>query len=63
MLAVVLKHGEESLLQPTVKIVYDSIKNRYAKPSIIDLSKDGKHNIVSHEPSEQWGIEPELHLF
>jgi len=63
MLAVVLKHGEENLLQPTVKIVYDSIKNRYAKPSIIDLSKDGKHNIVSHEPSEQWGIEPELHLF
>ena len=63
MLAVVLKHGEESLLQPTVKIVYNSEKNRYVKPSIIDLSKNGNNKIISHEPSEQWEIEPELHLF
>jgi putative nucleotidyltransferase with HDIG domain len=63
MLAVVLKHGEEKLLQPTVKIVYNALKNRYAKPSVIDLSKDSGHRIISHEPSEQWGIEPELHLF
>ncbi len=63
MLAVVLKHGEENLLQPTVKIVYNALKNRYAKPSVIDLSKDTGHRIISHEPSEQWGIEPELHLF
>ena len=41
MLAVVLKHGEENLLQPTVKIVYNSIKNRHVKPSIIDLSSEG----------------------
>ncbi len=32
-------------------------------PSVIDLSKDTGHRIISHEPSEQWGIEPELHLF
>ena len=63
MLAVVLKHGEENLLHPTVKIIYNSIKNRYVKPSIIDLSENGKDTIVSHEPSDQWDIEPELHLF
>lgn len=63
MLAVVLQHGEESLLQPIVKVVYNSEKNRYIKPDIIDLSKDDKDKILSHEPSDQWGIEPELHLF
>jgi putative nucleotidyltransferase with HDIG domain len=63
MLAVVLVHGEENLLQPTVKIVYDANKNRYVKTKIIDLSKDSINRIISHEPSEKWGIEPELHLF
>jgi hypothetical protein len=63
MLAVILKHGEESLLQPTVKIVYNANKNRYVKPEIIDLSNNGNDIIVSHEPSDQWDIEPELHLF
>ena len=63
LLAVILKHGEENLLQPTVKIVYNANKNRYVKPNIIDLSKDGTDKIVSHEPSDQWEIEPELHLF
>jgi len=60
---VVLVHGEENLLQPTVKIVYDTNKNRYVKTKIINLSKDSINRIISHEPSEQWGIEPELHLF
>jgi len=63
LLAVILKHGEENLLQPTVKIVYNAMKNRYVKPEIIDLSKNGNDVIVSHEPSDQWDIEPELHLF
>lgn len=63
MLAVILKHGEENLLEPTVKIVYNANNNRYVKPQIIDLSKNGNDKIVSHEPSDQWDIEPELHLF
>ncbi|UCH79944.1 MAG: HD-GYP domain-containing protein [Nitrospiraceae bacterium] len=63
LLAVVLKHGEKSLLHPTVKVVYNAHKNRYIKPSIIDLSEDERYKIVSHEPSDIWGIEPELHLF
>ncbi len=63
LLAVILKHGEENLLQPTVKIVYNANKNRYVKPIIIDLSNNGNDVIVSHEPSDQWDIEPELHLF
>jgi len=63
MLAVVMKHGEENLLQPTVKIVYNAKLNRHVKPLIIDLSTNSKEKIISYEPSEYWGIEPELHLF
>ncbi len=63
MLAVVMSHGEKSLLKPTVKVLYNTITNRYIKPGIIDLSLDDTDRIISHEPSDIWGIEPELHLF
>ncbi len=63
LIAVVLKHGEENLLLPTVKVIFNANRKRYVNSKIIDLSEEGNDRIVSYEQSATWGIEPELHLF
>lgn len=64
-LAVVVGHGENSLLQPVVRAVYSIKKAKMIEPFDIDLGQcnNGDSNeIVSCESSEKWRIKPELCL-
>jgi putative nucleotidyltransferase with HDIG domain len=55
------QHKGKSLLQPVVRIIYDSKRRMYVSPIDIDLSQPlglgGGDRIVSHETPEKWGIE------
>ena len=60
-IAVVLEQAEGNLLQPVVKVIYDSKRQQYLPPQIIDLAKPlghgGGDRIVGHESPEKWGID------
>jgi HD-GYP domain-containing protein (c-di-GMP phosphodiesterase class II) len=62
MLAVVISPGEESLLRPIVRTVFD-IKLGYpvTTPHDIDLSAK-LDSIVQYESPAQWGIDPYKYL-
>jgi putative nucleotidyltransferase with HDIG domain len=63
MLSIVLNHGEKSLLQPAVRIVFDTNKMKYVTPYDIDLSHGGnKDKIKSYESPNKWHIRPEMYL-
>lgn len=63
LLGVVLDHGKESLLQPSVRIVYDTKKARHVIPPYdLDLSKGGKDIVSSFELADNWNIKPETYL-
>jgi hypothetical protein len=63
LLGVVLDHGKESLLQPSVRIVYDTKKARHVIPPYdLDLSKGGKDMVSSFELADNWNIKPETYL-
>ncbi|WP_269531536.1 HD-GYP domain-containing protein [Chitinimonas sp. BJYL2] len=59
-LGIVVEHNEESLLQPKVKVVFDT-KKGYLPPSEIDLAnptgKTGSDKIISHESPTKWKID------
>ena len=58
LLAVVVNPGNESLLRPIVRTVYD-IKHEYAvTPKDIDLSTQLGDSIVQYESPDKWGIDP-----
>jgi putative nucleotidyltransferase with HDIG domain len=50
-----------SLLQPLVRVVFDSKTGSYVTPADVDLSKPlghgGGNRIISHELPEKWGID------
>jgi putative nucleotidyltransferase with HDIG domain len=50
-----------SLLQPVVRIIFDSRKQTYTTPTNVDLSKPlgqgGGDKIVGHETPEKWGLD------
>lgn len=50
-----------SLLQPVVRVVFDSKTGSYVTPADVDLSKPlghgGGNRIISHELPEKWGID------
>ena len=60
-LAIVMEQGEGSLLQPTVKVVYDSQRRCYIEAQMVDLARSlghgGGDKILSHEVPERWGID------
>ena len=60
-LAIVLEQGEGNLLQPTVKAIYDSRRQQYIAPTVVDLSRPighgGGDKIVGHETPDRWGID------
>jgi putative nucleotidyltransferase with HDIG domain len=66
MLAVVVKHGGQSLLQPVVRAIYNARNDRfYSVPRDIDLSLESGKNadrIVCYESPEKWNIQPEMYL-
>lgn len=60
-LAIVVEQGEGSLLQPTVKAIFDSRRQCYIEPVLIDLARPighgGSDRIAGHETAERWGID------
>jgi len=66
LLGVVVNHGEESLLKPIVRIVYDTKRDsRIVIPYDVDLSNPGKYGedrVVGYEQPETWDILPEVYL-
>jgi len=63
MLSIVLSHGGKSLLQPTVRAVFDTNKMNYVTPYDIDLSQGGNEDkIKSYESLDIWNIRPEMYL-
>lgn len=65
-LGVVLEQAEQNLLTPRLKLIYDSRRNYYIQPEILDLSRPlgsgGGDRIVSYEIPEKWGIDPSRFL-
>ncbi len=61
-IGVVAEQSESNLLQPRVKLFFDSRKQSYTAPLEVDLAKPlghgGGDRIVSHESPEKWGIDP-----
>ena len=60
LLAVVVQQGENSLLHPVVRAVFDPEKG-YVAPHDIDLS-GGNDHIANHEIPRNWGIDPFMYL-
>lgn len=62
-LGVVTEHNEGSLLQPKIKVFYDTKKMAYITPLEIDLAKPtgktGTDKIVSHETAKKWNVDPQ----
>jgi HD-GYP domain-containing protein (c-di-GMP phosphodiesterase class II) len=60
-LAIVLEQGEDTLLQPMVKVIYDSKRQQYLAPKEVNLAKPVGHGggdkIVGHETAEKWAID------
>ncbi len=59
-IGVVLEQAEGSLLQPLVRVFYDSRQMQYIEPKEVNLAKPlghgGGDKIVGHETPEKWGI-------
>ena len=63
MLSIVLTHGDKNILQPTVRIVFDTKKMKNVAPYDIDLSQGGNEDkIKSYESPYIWHIRPEMYL-
>ena len=58
-LAVTIRQGEKSLLQPLVRVVYDAWHGCRLPPTDVDLaSRACQDQIVGYESSSKWGINP-----
>jgi putative nucleotidyltransferase with HDIG domain len=67
LIGVIIQNGEKNLLQPVVRIVYNTRNGSYVKlPYEIDLAqpsgKKGEDRIVSYGSLEKLGIKPEIYL-
>ena len=62
LLGVVLELREQSLLQPVVRIVYDTKKEKYTMPHNIDLSTGNGDRVQGSESPDKWDIKPETYL-
>lgn len=60
-LAVVIGQCEHTLLQPLVRVVFDTARAHYLTPQDLDLSKPlgrgGADRILRHEDPERWGVD------
>jgi len=67
LLGVVVSHCEESLMQPVLRIVFDTKKNNYVTfPYDIDISNPssngGGDRIIGYEDPDRWNLLPESYL-
>ncbi|MCK9200502.1 MAG: HD-GYP domain-containing protein [Gallionella sp.] len=58
LLAIVVEHSGASLLNPVVRVVYDTGKRSRVEPYDLDLSRQSADRIVGFESGEKWGIAP-----
>ncbi|MBI4292765.1 MAG: HD-GYP domain-containing protein [Betaproteobacteria bacterium] len=63
-LAVVVDQSEGSLLEPRVRVVYDTHKASFVQTYDIDLSRGagGAERILGYEPPGKWSIDPLSYL-
>lgn len=66
LLGVVVEAGATGLLQPVVRVVYDTNERWFVPQYDIDLSlpggTQGTHSIVCNESPDKWGISPKAYL-
>jgi HD-GYP domain-containing protein (c-di-GMP phosphodiesterase class II) len=67
LLGIVIDHNEENSLQPVVRIVYDTHKDRYITiPYDMNLSDSARNSagdkIVGCEPLDRWKLQPEAYF-
>jgi putative nucleotidyltransferase with HDIG domain len=62
LLAVVVNPGEQNLLRPQVRIVYDTKRDFAVSPHDIDLARQTADSIVGHESPQKWNISPVSYL-
>jgi len=62
LLGIVVNPGNENLLRPTVRTVFDIRRERSVTPHDIDLSIQLGDSIVQHESPHNWGIDPFKYL-
>jgi HD-GYP domain-containing protein (c-di-GMP phosphodiesterase class II) len=58
MLGIVVNPGNENLLRPIVRTVFDLRREHAVTPRDIDLSIKFGDSIVQHESPHNWGIDP-----
>lgn len=58
LLAIVVGHSEASLLNPVVRIVFDTGRRSELAPYDIDLSQQSADRITGYESPEKWGLDP-----
>ena len=61
-LAVVLQQSDSNLLQPLVRVIYDTADRRYLVPRDLDLATadgtEGADAILRYEDASEWKIDP-----
>ncbi len=67
LIGVVVKHSEDNLLQPVIRVIYDTKRDRYMiVPFDIDLaSPEGSEKggrIVTYALQEDFNVQPEMYL-
>ena len=62
LLGIVVNSGNENLLRPTVRTVFDIKREHSVSPHDIDLSIQLDDRIVQHESPHSWGIDPFKYL-
>ncbi len=66
LLGVIVEAGATSLLEPVVRVIYDSNEGWFVPQYDIDLSRPGGSNgtdkIVCNESPQKWGISPKAYL-
>ena len=59
LIAIVMEHGDNSLIYPLVRVVYNANKQKYVMPYDIDLSIKESDRVTGYEIPDKWGIDPE----
>lgn len=58
LLAIVVEHSGASLLNPVVRVVYDTGKRIRVEPYELDLSQQSADRITGYESPGKWGLDP-----
>jgi len=63
LIGVVIDHGSPGMLQPVIRIIFDTKKQSYVRPYDLDLSDHGSsEKIVSYASQEHWNINSEVYF-